>query len=536
MREIPSLRILALRAVGPPGCNPEVTFGGPRAAGRGGGADGSTRDRDDDDGGDGDDADDADEDADADATARRESRKKRRRGASERRGTPLPPLDPPTPTSRLLGRLRDGSAHLRVGPYVGLAGRPNAADVDISHPWIMAAHPPRRGGGNVNNGAPLVAIDERGEANGGGGGGGGDGGGGGEFLTIENGNHAVECLQQFIDALVESGRAGDTRMGVRFFREWAAAVVGRDVAAGWDAAATVSSGGGGGGVGGGRSSKKRQKSTAAAAVGIDDSAPLGSLSLHNFSNGAIRTFRSMERANVGRCLGTLDVTGVHGLTDAILSNVICGGSFPRLRRLSVKNCRKLTGKGIASLVRLPNLSALDVGGCFNVHPDDVVSMVRGHPSTKRGEFEEVYASGLGWTDVALDAIVDATAGQLRGLGVGFSPYISGPGLILTLSRLSSTLDHLAVPFCPGMDDAAASALGKQLPRLAVLDIRGCNKVYSLSGMMEGRAGAASAKHLFVLARYSGISINSLEETLRLYESETLTCILDGGGTGGGIRR
>ena len=49
MREIPSLRTLALRAVGPPGCNPEVTFGGPRAAGRGGGADGSTSDGDDDD-------------------------------------------------------------------------------------------------------------------------------------------------------------------------------------------------------------------------------------------------------------------------------------------------------------------------------------------------------------------------------------------------------------------------------------------------------------------------------------------------------
>jgi len=390
--------------------------------------------------------------------------------------------------------------------------------------------PPPGGGGKNNDGAPLVAIDDRD--------GGGGGGGGGEFLTIENGNHAVECLQQFIDALVESGRAGDTRMGVRFFREWAAAVVGRDVAAGWDAAAAAAAAppGGGGDAGGGRSSKKRQKGAPAAAVGIDDSAPLGSLSLHNFSNGAMRTFRSMERANVGRCLGTLDVTGVHGLTDAILSNVICGGSFPRLRRLSVKNCRKLTGKGIASLVRLPNLSALDVGGCFNVHPDDVVSLVRGHPSTRRGGFEEVYASGLGWTDVALEAIVDATAGRLRGLGVGFSPYISGPGLILTLSRLSSTLDHLAVPFCPGMDDAVASALGKKLPRLAVLDIRGCNKVYSLSGMMEGRAGAASAKHLFVLARYSGISINSLEETLRLYESETLTCILDGGGTGGGIRR
>ena len=338
-------------------------------------------------------------------------------------------------------------------------------------------------------------------------------------------------------------------MGARFFREWTSAVVGRSVVAGWERTAGGSVGGVGGDAGGGTgavvvvdvppraSSKKRQKTATTNAIVDDDATtPLGSLSLHNFSAGSMRTFRSMEKANVGRCLGTLDITGVHGLTDTILSNVICGGSFSRLRRLSVKNCRKLTGEGISSLVGLPNLRALDVGGCFNILPDDVISLLRCHPSTKRGVFEEVYASGLGWTDVALEEVVDATVGQLRALGVGFSPYISGPGLILTLSKLSSTLDHLAVPFCAGMDDAVAAALGKNLPRLAVIDIRGCNKVYSLSGMMEGRAGSASAKHLFALARYSGISINSLDETLRLYDSEKLTCILDGGGTGGGIRR
>jgi hypothetical protein len=132
------------------------------------------------------------------------------------------------------------------------------------------------------------------------------------------------------------------------------------------------------------------------------------------------------------------------------------------------------------------------------------------------------------------ALIDATAKHLRGLGVGFSPYISGPGLIVTLSKVASTLDRLAVPFCPGFDDAAASALGSKLPKLAVLDIRGCNKVYSLSGMMEGRV-TAGAGPLFVLARYSGVSNNSLEETMKSH-SESLTCILDGGGTGGGIRR
>lgn len=536
MREIPSLRTLALRAVGPARCNPELTFGGPGAAPpRSAAVDaGNTSDSDgNDDGGGGAPGEGAPKDGSSKGSSSPDKEKNKKKDAMSY----LPPEEP-TLTSRLLRSLRTCS-HLKQQPYRSPC-RPNANDVDISQPWIMAAYPPRE----VESNAPLAAS----AAEGGAAEGVAASSGEGEFLTIENTNHAVECLQLFVDALVESGRAGDDRMGVHFFREWVAAATGRAETRESALAARrrkKKRGGDGGSAATPGRSKKKQKTNggyaAATASAIDEELPLGSLSLHNFSAGSIRTFRSMERANVGACLGTLDISGVHGLTDQILSTVICGGSFPRLRRLSVKNCRKLTGRGVASLVNLPDLSALDIGGCFNVHPNDVVSLVRAHPSTRRGEFREVYASGLGWTDVALEEIVDATAGMLRGLGVGFSPYISGPGLILTLSKVAGTLDRLAVPFCPGMDDSVASALGGKLPRLAVLDVRGCGKLYSLSGMMEGRVGAASASsgksgHLFVLARYSGVSNNSLDETMRLYEHEGLTCVLDGGGIGGGIRR
>ncbi|KAL7537251.1 hypothetical protein ACHAXR_010983 [Thalassiosira sp. AJA248-18] len=481
MRDIPSLRILALRAVGPKGCDPEFSFGGVRARV---GADGDS---------------DSDNDVDNVKQNTATSLKSNKKGGEK--NTSMPPAKP-TVTSCLLRSLRDST--LPQQPYSG--PKPNANDVDISHPWAVAIYPPRE---SVNN-APLnEAENEFGNPT--------------EFFTLENtSNHAVVCLQLYIDALVESGRAGDRRMGIHFFREWVTAITGQE------ATAVVPRKKGG-------SSKKRKITI------VNESLPLGSLSLHNFAAGSIHTFRSMERANVGSCLGTLDISGVHGLTDSILTNIICcSGSFPRLRRLSVKNCRKLTGKGIASLTKLTKLCAFDVGGCFNVHPNDIVSLVQSHPSTKRGMLTEIYASGLGWTDVALEQIVDATTGHLRGLGVGFSPYISGPAFILTLSKLASTLDRLSIPFCPGMDDAAAAALCKKLPKLAVLDIRGCNKVYSLSAIMEGRVlagnGAEKARHLFVLARYSGISNNSLEETMRLYDSESLTCILDGGGIGGGVRR
>jgi solute carrier family 6 GABA transporter-like protein 1 len=401
-----------------------------------------------------------------------------------------------------------------IQPY-GAIARANANDLDISHPWVMSIYPPRLDSNNnsINN-SPIDKDSE--------------------FLTIENGNHAVECLQMYIDALVESGRAGDTRLGVHFFREWVQAVTGEEVCSSTDEGQQQ------------HRQKKRQKVNTSSSR-ILCHLPLGSLSLHNLASASINTFRSMEYANVGSCLGTLDLTGVHGLTDSILSKVICSGSFPRLRRLSVKNCRKLTGKSIKSLGNLRELKALDVGGCFNVHPNDVIEMVQQHPGTKRGTFTEIYASGLSWTDVALEELLFATSKHLRGLGVGFSPYLSGPCLILTLTNAARTLDRLSISFCSGVDDAVLSALGKNLPKLAVLDIRGCSKVYSLTGMMDGRNAASAAigaegiaEHLFVLARYSGISNNSLEETSRLYRNEqgdpVFTCIVDSEGTGGGIRR
>ena len=471
----------------------EITFGGPQAR-RGADSD----------------SDNDDDDDDEDDKAQKKMPLKLKKQHST-----IMPLAEPTVTSRLVRSLRTLARPQQ--PYNG-PQRPNANDVDLSHPWIMTVYPPRETGNN----APLLTANETENE-------GTDAAaaaaatptGNTEFLTIEHSNPGVECMQQCMDALVESGRAGDTRMGFHFFREWVIAVSGQEPRKNLQLPRTQD----------GENKKKKRKITL-----VNDSLPLGSLSLHNFANGAVHTFRSMERANVGSCLGTLDISGVNGLTDSILTNVLCSGSFPRLRRLSVKNCRKLTGKGIKSLGKLSRLTAIDVGGCFNVHANDVVELVRNHPSTKKGRLCEIYASGLGWTDVALEEIVDATVGHLRGLGVGFSPYISGPGLIITLSKVASTLERLSVPFCPGMDDTAAAALGKKLSKLAVLDIRGCNKVYSLSGMMEGRstAGDGTASHLFVLGRYSGISNNSLNETLGLYSS--LGCVLDGGGIGGGIRR
>jgi hypothetical protein len=125
-----------------------------------------------------------------------------------------------------------------------------------------------------------------------------------------------------------------------------------------------------------------------------------------------------------------------------------------------------------------------------------------------------------------------------------------------MSKVANTLERLAVPFCEGCDDVAAVSMGKNLSKLTVLDIRG-TKITSLTGLMDGRVASGAIPpvdevsdadvpqdqtvkgHLFVLARYSGISKNSLEETQRLHQRDNvsfLTCVLDGGGTGEGICR
>ena len=359
-----------------------------------------------------------------------------------------------------------------------------------------------------------------------------------ETLRIEHGNHAIDCLQLFFDALIDSGRAGDTRLGVHSFREWVVAVLGKE-----QAHLIFREG-----DGNKTPSKKKRKLT------NDSKLRLGSLSLHNFNAASYHTFKSMEMANVGACLGVLDLTGVHGLTDSIMTDILCAGSFPHIQRLSIKNCRKITCEGLASVANLTKLTCLDLGGCFNVRPNDVVSMVQTHPGTAKGTFNELYASGLGWADVDLETLIDATCGHLRGLGVGFSPYVSSPGLILAMKKVASTLERLAIPFCDGMDDAAAASLGKSLTKLAALDIRG-SKVTTLTGLMDGRyasgavtvlddsaleearQGGAVEGHLFVLARYSGINKNSLEETMKLQQNDIfLSCLIDGSGEGGGIRR
>jgi hypothetical protein len=286
------------------------------------------------------------------------------------------------------------------------------------------------------------------------------------------GNPALDCLQSYIDSLVELGRLDDSRLGLNFWNEWK-----RNVG----------------------TAKKKRKRT--------DAPELASLSLHN---GSIcdDTVEAMVKSGMGECVGVLDMTGMHTLTDDLVEKLLA--NMPNLQRLSIKNCRRLTGKSLMSVAEHnPNLTCID----------------------------ELYAGGLGWTDLTLQQLADDRC--WKGLGFGFSALLTPAGLREAMTK-QKHLERLSIPFCEqALDTSLLGFLGRTLPAVTSLDIRGNINVTSLTSWFDGRAATgALAQELFVLARYSNLSKASLEETKRIHPIHTVDviCVLDGKGVGEGIHR
>lgn len=246
MREIASLQTLCLRTIGAPACDPEQVLSGkpkkPKLLRRASSVLTTSGDK-------------SQEEDEADVTP-----------------CPPPP-DVPTLVSRLLHRMRDLDVPLRA--YKSPRGN-NANDVDINHPWNLKIYPQRE----AENNAPILIPEKR------------DGESAiveepTEYLVLEGQNPAVECMQMFIDAVVESGRAGDKRMGVLFWRELYRAVTGQDAPVAVVETSEMA------GLKRPKKKQKKDKVKKAAAVSTPDF-PLGSLSLHNFAAASTHTFRSMQ--------------------------------------------------------------------------------------------------------------------------------------------------------------------------------------------------------------------------------------------------
>jgi hypothetical protein len=479
MREIPELHVLCLRVVGSHSCSAEVTFSKHPDTGE-------------------------------PSLASRLLRSFHERGSNIRaeerdEGSSLAP---------------DSLKNLPISPRPcigpGSARRLNANEVDLNHPIIGCRMPTTDPDASIRF-QPLI---------------------------MQYGNPALDVLQSYIDTLVDLGRMDDTRLGIHFFNEWKTNVV---LAASFNAT-TASAPQPTKAVTTTATSKKRRRSggrsasaspapagptlPAAAATAVPV-LPMGSLSLHNCSI-ADDTVNAMVESGMGRHLAVLDLSGIRGLTDALVTKILL--ESPNMERLSLKNCRKITGSTARQLVALPRLQFLDVGGCFNIAAHDVLDAIPNLPL-----LDELHASGLLWNDATLSALVKLRD-TWKGLSLGFSLEITPTVLRESLLQLGDSLQSLALPFCETIvDNALLGLLGRNMPLLQFLDLRGNPSLNTVTGFYDGRASAyLPAQALTILARYSGITENSVEETRRVHPLHTagnlLTIYLDEKGMGAGILR
>jgi hypothetical protein len=368
----------------------------------------------------------------------------------------------------------------------------------------------------------------------------------GNMLVMQYGNVALDCLQSYIDSLVEMGRMDDSRLGLHYFQEWKTNVI---LASGQSleehqeqeqaaAAAAVKKET--------ASTRKRRRSNANAnastlvadveppsqstATAVAVPVPVGSLSFHNCTM-ADETIDAMLTSQVGRHIGVLDLTGMQSLNDEMFCKLL--PTCPNITRLSIKNCRRLTPKSLQVVGTLSKLQCLDVGGSYNVTPQDLLDIIPLLP-----DLTELHASGLAWTNNLVGEL--GAMREWTGLSLGFTHFLTATPLKDALQQSASTLKLLALPFCEALaDNALMGVLGRNFPNLECLDLRGNPNLSSLTGWYDGRASAGlKAQPLLVLARYTGVSKQNVEETKRIHPHEAthLVCVLDGGGVGSGIRR
>lgn len=324
------------------------------------------------------------------------------------------------------------------------------------------------------------------------------------ILLARHGNPACDCLQSVIDSLVELGRMDDQRLGLHFFEEWKHNVV---------LAAMPSTTE--------RAQKKRK------VEGLS-SIPLGSLSLYN-CNVAQETFESMRDAKIGQHLATLDLSGIRGLTNELLEMLL--PDCPNLQELALKNCRRITNIDVVG-THQKNLTTLDIGGSFNISTNHIISIIPQLPRLTR-----LHASGLGWNNISVGELVECRSHWVH-LSLSFSIALTNAALRNNIVPLAHSLTCLALAFCEGIvDNSAMGLLGRNLPLVRALDVRGNPALTTLTGWYDGRVSAdLPAQPLTVLGRYSGLSEASVEETKRVHPGETmeLVVLLDAGGMGAAI--
>jgi hypothetical protein len=240
----------------------------------------------------------------------------------------------------------------------------------------------------------------------------------------------------------------------------------------------------------------------------------------------------MRSAKIGMHLVSLDLSGIRGLTNDLLDLIL--PSCSNLQELGLKNCRRVTNIHLVGKYQ-KQLTLLDIGGTYNLDTDHVLQII---PQLPR--LNKLHASGLGWTDISMQDLVESrtTETNWRHLSLSFSLTLTQGALRRNLLPLANTLTCLALAFCETIiDNGAMGLLGRNLPLVRALDLRGNPALTTLTGWYDGRVSAdLNAQPLSVLGRYSGLSDASVEETKRVHPNETIELVvyLDTGGMGAAI--
>mmetsp|Transcript_21118 Transcript_21118/g.44130 ORF Transcript_21118/g.44130 Transcript_21118/m.44130 type:complete len:496 (-) Transcript_21118:4788-6275(-) len=382
----------------------------------------------------------------------------------------------------------------------GSARRNQANEVDLHHPFAACSVLPLAEPGSEKNSS-------------------------GPTFYMKYGNPALDCLQSFADALVELGRMDDARLGIHFFEEWTANILIAETGSSKIPSTAIAAAAG--------STKKRRRGASSPVPPPSKAAPLptilGSISLHNCSI-ALDSINAMVESKMGPYVAVLDLSGVNGLTDEMLELFL--PTCTNLLRLSIKNCRRVTGDGLTVIAQYQSstLQGLDVGGVYNISVSHLLDMV---PQFDR--LNELHASGLGWSDPTIEKLTELNA-SWKVLSASYSLQLSQTALRQALLPIASSLQSIALAFCESVvDNALMGILGRNLPNVMFLDLRGNPSLTTVTGWYDGRVSAdlPGGQPLTVLGRYSGLSKASVEETRQVhpFESKGLVAILDGTGTG-----
>jgi len=130
----------------------------------------------------------------------------------------------------------------------------------------------------------------------------------------------------------------------------------------------------------------------------------------------------------------------------------------------------VTGASVDSLLRLPHLASVDLGGCLNIATDAVLRLLLEHPNAS-------HFTGLGIAGLAEPRVLEAVAkrtGALTSLSLGYS--LAPSSALLAAATANPRLAALLVHWCDHANDALLGGVSAACLALFHVDVTGCKGV------------------------------------------------------------